>query len=122
MNTEKLDSAIGNPNFTPRKVADLVRVNNVYLATFMATMGCKPVKKTKGPEVTVNGDPITYWIYDNNDTVAKQLFLHWNRTSDNAPAWQSWSIKEKQMVIDCMSAFVTNLRWFLADVKNKELK
>lgn len=120
-NLKALDPSNNSGN-APVEVANLIRTNSVYIATFMATMGCKPIKKVKGPEKTPNGDLITYWIYDNSDKVAQQVYAHWGKTTNQCPNWKGWSVKEKQMMIDVMDAFCTNLRWFLNDVKAKDFK
>jgi len=119
----KIENAELGMSYHEKKV-DVIITPSVYLATFLGTMGCKPLSITKGPERTLNGDKVTKFIYDNMDGVAKDIYAHWGKPmSDEFMAsinWNKFNKTEKQAIIAIISAFCGNLRHFLNEVKKQE--
>ena len=100
----------------PVKVADSIITNSVHLATFLGTMGCKPVQIHKGPERTQLGYPITKWEFE-NDGRAEEIYGMWGKPSATAPSWETYPDEVKQLVIDIITAHSDNLRHFLMEAK-----
>ena len=100
----------------PVKVADSIITNSVHLATFLGTMGCKPVQIHKGPERTQLGYPITKWEFE-NDGRAEEIYGMWGKPSAVAPSWETYPDEVKQLVIDIITAHSDNLRHFLQEAK-----
>ena len=103
-----------------QQVANILFTQNVHLATFLGTCGCKPIAVKKGPERTQLGHPITKFVYDNSDGRAEEIFALWCRPEVGLDGWDSFSMDEKKKFINLITAHCENLRHFLAEVKKGE--
>ena len=94
-----------------RVIAQIVKTKNLHLATLLGTIGAKPSKTGKGPEVLSNGQLVTWWTFESTQAVDEAVAL-W-QSPGAAKDWSELTIEERRTVIDIVSAFAGNLSGFL---------
>lgn len=95
---------------------ELIFTGSLHEATMLGTVGVKPYKISKGPDLTPQGQPKVRWIYC-GERKADEIIAYWRNQRLPEFEWDELSKREKDIVISFVTAFAGNIKGFLAHTK-----
>lgn len=98
-------------------VASVVVTPSTHLANFLATCGCEIQHVVTGPERTPDGRPVVKWVFQDTRT-AEEIMVGWKNPPKDAPDWEHLTPRERDIVINMVTAFSDNLHHFIRIAKN----